>query len=214
MGRVLLLRHGETEWSRTRRHTGRTDIGLTDAGEAEARRAAGLLAGLTPALVLTSPLQRARRTAELAGLGDLGPVDTDADLVEWDYGSAEGRTGVDIRGQHPGWSVWADGAPGGESPFDVGVRMDRVLARVRPLVLSPADPAGGGAPGAGPAGTEDPEPLVVVVGHGHALRVLTARWLGLEPAAGALFRLDTAALGVLGYEHARPVLRGWNITAG
>ena len=202
MARVLLLRHGETEWSRTGRHTGLTDIALTPAGEAEARRAAGLLAGLQPLLVLSSPLQRARRTAELVGLAARGPVETDADLVEWDYGKAEGRTRAEICADHPGWSIWADGGPGGESPAEVGSRLDRVLARIRPLIPPPEA-----------EGSADPEPLVVLVGHGHALRVLTARWLGLEPAAGGLFRLDTAALGILGFEHARPVLQAWNVAA-
>ena len=208
MGTVLLLRHGETEWSRTGRHTGLTDIGLTPAGEAEARRAARLLAGRAPVLVLTSPLQRARRTAELVGLAALGPVETDADLVEWDYGKAEGRTGIEILADFPGWSIWTHGAPGGESPAGIGARLDRVLSRVRPLVLSPASTPGGPA-----EGSDRPDPLVVIVGHGHALRVLTARWLALEPAAGALFRLDTAALCILGFEHDRPVLRGWNLAA-
>jgi probable phosphoglycerate mutase len=208
MGSVLLLRHGETEWSLTGRHTGLTDIGLTPAGEAEARRAASLLAGRRPVLVLTSPLQRARRTAELVGLAALGPVATDADLVEWDYGKAEGRTRTEILADFPGWSLWSDGAPGGESPSQVGARLDRVLAKVRPLVLSPASTQGGRA-----EGSDHPDPLVVIVGHGHALRVLTARWLALEPAAGALFRLDTAALSTLGFEHAQPVLRAWNVAA-
>jgi probable phosphoglycerate mutase len=207
MGRVLLLRHGETEWSRTGRHTGLTDVGLTEAGDAEARRAASLLVGLRPVLVLTSPLQRARRTAELVGLEARGPVETDPDLVEWDYGKAEGRTRIDIRADYPGWSVWTDGGPGGESPRDVGVRLDRVLARIRPLIQGPDQGA------QGEAVLDDLEPIVVIVGHGHALRVLTARWLGLEPAAGALFRLDTAALGILGFEHTRPVLRAWNVAA-
>jgi broad specificity phosphatase PhoE len=208
MARVLLLRHGETEWSRTGRHTGLTDIELTPAGESEARRGARLLTGLKPVLVLSSPLRRARRTAELVGLAALGPVETDADLVEWDYGKAEGRTAVEIRADYPGWSIWADGAPGGESPAEVGARLDRVLARIRPLILTPATTADGEV-----EHLEDLEPLVVIVGHGHALRVLTARWLGLEPGAGALFRLDTAALGVLGFEHDRPVLRAWNVAA-
>jgi len=208
MGRVLLLRHGETEWSRTGRHTGLTDIELTAAGEVEARRAARLFAGLHPLLVVSSPLRRARRTAELVGLAALGPVQTDPDLVEWDYGRFEGRTSEDIRAEDPSWSIWADGGPGGESPAEVGARLDRVLARIRPLILSPATGGDGEA-----VGSDEPDPLVVIVGHGHALRVLTARWLGLEPAAGALFRLDTAALSILSFEHERPVLRAWNVAA-
>lgn len=212
MGTVLLLRHGETEWSRTGRHTGLTDVELTAAGEAEARRAAGLLAGRAPVLVLTSPLQRARRTAELVGLAALGSVETDDDLVEWDYGKAEGRTRIEILADVPGWSIWTHGAPGGESPAEIGARMDRVLTKIRPLVLSGVM-TGASTPGGQADGSDRADPLVVIVGHGHALRVLAARWLGLEPAAGALFRLDTAALSILGFEHDQPVLRAWNVAA-
>ena len=205
MGRLLILRHGETEWSRDRRHTGLTDKALTSTGETEARRAEGM----DTARVLTSPLQRARRTAELVGMTEPGSAfEVDADLVEWDYGDYEGRTSADIHQEQPGWEVWSDGAPGGESPADVGRRIDRVLDRVRPLVLDPDDGSG-----AERRGSESPDPVVVVVGHGHALRVLTARWLGLEPEAGRLFRLDTAAMGVLGFEHSSPTLRGWNLLA-
>ena len=163
-------------------------------------------------LVLTSPLQRARRTAELVGLAAFGSVETDDDLVEWDYGKAEGRTRIEILADVPGWSIWTHGAPGGESPAEIGARMDRVLTKIRPLVLSGVM-TGASTPGGQADGSDRADPLVVIVGHGHALRVLAARWLGLEPAAGALFRLDTAALSILGFEHDQPVLRAWNVAA-
>ena len=163
-GRVLLLRHGETEWSANGRHTGVTDVPLTDRGCALARETAELgrllLRGRTPALVLTSPRTRARATAELAGLA---PDRVDERLVEWDYGEYEGRTTAEIREERPGWTIWADGAPGGETPEQVGARADAVLADVT---------------GALDSGD------VVLVGHGHFSRVLLVRWIGL-PVAGA-----------------------------
>lgn len=197
MGELIAVRHGETEWSRTGRHTGRTDVPLTGRGEAQARALAGQWDGRPVVRVLVSPAVRARRTAELAGLATLAGagMETDQNLWEWDYGGYEGRTSEQIRRDRPGWYLWTDGViPGddshpGESVERVGARADAVLARARPLL------AGGD---------------VVVVAHGHLLRVLTARWLGLEPAAGRLFRLDTGTLSRLGTEHDRPVLSAWN----
>ncbi|RJK98372.1 histidine phosphatase family protein [Vallicoccus soli] len=185
---MLLLRHGETEWSRTGRHTGTTDVPLTERGEEQARAAAPVVASYEPSLVVASPLERARRTADLAGLR----VDrTDDDLREWDYGEVEGITTKDWQRRDPGWSVWERGAPGGESADEVGARADRVLARVT-------------------EGLEGEHPTVALVAHGHLLRVLAARWLGLDAAAGALLRLDPATLSLLGYEHDRRVVLVWN----
>ncbi|MEV6000330.1 histidine phosphatase family protein [Streptomyces griseomycini] len=191
MGDLLLARHGETEWSRAGRHTGRTDLPLTRHGEEQARSLVPLLAGRTFALVLTSPLVRARRTAGLAGLTGAVP---DADLREWDYGGYEGVTTADIHRTRPGWDLWTDGVPPGpglpgESPEQVGERADRVLARV--------------------AGALE-EGDVMLVAHGHLLRVLTARRLGLSPAEGRLFRLETGTLNRLSLEHGRPVIAEWN----
>ena len=193
MGELILLRHGETEWSRAGRHTGRTDVPLTPAGEAAAASLAPALAGRDIVAVFTSPAQRAVRTAELAGLDGAKP---DPDLQEWDYGGYEGITTAQIRAGRPGWYLWRDGVvPGdgehpGEAVAQVGARADAVLARVRPL-LSEGD--------------------VVLVSHAHLLRVLTARWLGLEPAGGRLFRLDTGTLCTLGSEHDYPVILTWNV---
>ncbi|MFI1417645.1 histidine phosphatase family protein [Streptomyces sp. NPDC020731] len=191
MGDLLLARHGETEWSRTGRHTGRTDLPLTPAGEAQAKSLAPLLAGLTFGLVLTSPLVRARHTAELAGL--TGAV-REPDLREWDYGGYEGVTTADIHRTRPGWDLWTDGVPPGrefpgESPEQVGERADRVLSRVA-VALEEGD--------------------VMLVAHGHLLRVLTARRLGLPPSAGRLFRLETGTLSRLSLEHGSPVVAEWN----
>jgi broad specificity phosphatase PhoE len=193
MGDLILLRHGQTEWSQAGRHTGRTDIPLTAYGERSARELAPVLAKLTVTAVFTSPAQRATRTAELAGLTRAEP---DPDLWEWDYGGYEGQTTAQIRQEHPGWYLWRDGIiPGdaehpGETVADVGHRADRVLARVRPLL---------------PGGD------VVLVAHGHVLRVLTARWLGLVPADGRLFLLDTGTISALGTEHGEPVISSWNV---
>jgi probable phosphoglycerate mutase len=191
MGELILLRHGQTEWSKAGRHTGRTDIPLTADGEAAAKSLAPALAGRPIRAVFSSPARRAVRTAELAGLT---PV-PDPDLQEWDYGGYEGMTTPQIREQRPGWYLWRDGViPGdaghpGETVEQVGARADAALARVRPLL------AGGD---------------VVLVAHAHFLRILTARWLGLEPAAGRLFRLDTGTLSTLGTEHGQPVMLTWN----
>ncbi|WP_435971967.1 histidine phosphatase family protein [Streptomyces sp. Qhu_M48] len=194
MGDLLLIRHGETRWSATGRHTGRTDLPLTPDGEAEARTLAPFFAGRSFAFVLTSPSSRARRTAELAGLGDA--VDDD-DLCEWDYGGYEGLTTPQIHEDRPDWSLWRDGVPAhadgrpGESAADVGRRADRVLARVAPA-LADTDEDG------------------VVVAHAHLLRVLTARYLDLPPSEGRLFLLTTATVGRLSKEHGLPVIAGWN----
>jgi probable phosphoglycerate mutase len=193
MGELIILRHGETEWSRARRHTGRTDLPLTERGEEQARAVAPLVADRSILRTFSSPAERARRTAELAGR----TVDEiDPDLWEWDYGGYEGITTADIQQDRPGWYLWTDGViPGdtehpGESVDQVGKRVDAVLERVRPL-LADGD--------------------VALVAHGHLLRVLTARWLELEPAAGRLFALDTGTLSTLGTEHDRPVVTSWNV---
>lgn len=189
---VLIVRHGETEWSRTARHTGRTDVPLTTVGDAQARALARPLSQRR-AHVLVSPAVRARRTAELAGLEG---AQVEPGLWEWDYGGYEGRTSTEIRKRRPGWYLWTDGViPGdeqhpGESIEQVAARVDEVLRRIREL-LATAD--------------------VVAVAHGHLLRILTARWLGLEPSAGRLFRLDTGTVSRLGTEHGRPVITAWNL---
>jgi len=195
MGQLILIRHGETEWSRLGRHTGRTDVPLTDAGLATAARLAPALAGRQLAAAFSSPASRARLTAQLAGLAD---VRVDPDLREWDYGGYEGLTSAQISVARPGWSLWRDGIiPGdaahpGETVQQVGARADAVLDRVGPL-LNDGD--------------------VALVAHGHSLRILTARWLGLAPDAGRLFRLDTGTLSVLGTEHDDPVISSWNVPA-
>jgi probable phosphoglycerate mutase len=195
MGELILVRHGETEWSKAGRHTGRTDVPLTAAGEVRAAALAPALARREIRAVFTSPASRAVRTAELAGLAGARP---DPDLQEWDYGGYEGRTTAQIRAGHPGWYLWQDGIiPGdaahpGETVDQVGDRADLVLSRVRPLL-----------------GSGD----VALVAHGHVLRVLTARWLGLAAAGGRLFRLDTGTLCTLGSEHDKPVIQSWNVPA-
>ena len=184
---VYLARHGETAWSLSGQHTGLTDLPLTDRGEANARALAAPLAGMTFALVVTSPLARARRTCELAGFG--GVAMEDRDLVEWNYGDYEGKRTDEILAARPGWKLFRDGCPGGESPAEVGARADRVVARAR---------AAGGD--------------VLVFSSGHISRVVGARWLGLPPGAGAYFLLGTASLSALSYEHdmTEPVHRFWN----
>ena len=186
VGDVVLLRHGETECSAAGRHTSYTDLPLTPAGNRQATALAPALAGRHFAAVLSSPRQRARRTAELAGLTISAVED---DLAEWNYGRYEGRTTAEIHRTDPNWVLWTDGCPDGESPVQVGARVDRVLSRVRPLL------AGGD---------------VALVGHGHALRVVGARWIGLTPAHGRLLRLDTATLSILGFEHESEVVLRWN----
>ena len=184
---VYLARHGETEWTISRRHTGTTDLPLTPRGERNARSLGGRLKGMTFAHVFTSPLQRASRTCELAGFGPRAAVDPD--LVEWNYGDYEGLTTADIRKRRPGWDIFRDGCPNGESVAEVAARADRVIARLRAL-----------------------EGDALLFSSSHFLRVLAARWLGLEAAAGRLFYLGTASLSALGYDHGKdePVLRLWN----
>src|SRR5215510_7347073 len=184
---TYLARHGETAWTISRQHTGRTDLPLTGQGEAEAGALGARLDRLKFALVLTSPLQRARRTCALAGFGSAAIVEPD--LVEWNYGAYEGRTSAEIHGERPDWDLFRDGCPGGESPDQIGARADRVIRRVREI-----------------AGD------TLLFSSGHFLRVFAARWLGLEPGAGRLFVLGTASLSVMGYEHNRsePVIRLWD----
>jgi len=186
---VCLARHGETAWSLSGQHTGLTDIPLTERGERDARRLGDRLHDRRFAMVLTSPLQRAARTCALAGFGAVAEID--ADLVEWNYGQYEGRRSAEILADRPDWQLFRDGCPGGESPAQVGARADRVVQRVRAV-----------------------EGDVLLFSSAHFLRVLAARWLGLEPGAGRGFLLDTASLSVLGYERtrARPVIRLWNDT--
>jgi probable phosphoglycerate mutase len=193
MGELILLRHGETEWSLAGKHTGRTDVPLTPCGEAAAAALAPLLARRSIVAAFTSPAQRAARTAALAGFADAKP---DPDLWEWDYGGYEGLTTPQIQETRPGWYLWRDGViPGdaehpGETVAEVGQRVDRVLARVTPL-LADGD--------------------VALVAHGHVLRVLTARYLRLEPSGGRMFRLDTGTVSTLGTEHGEPVITSWNV---
>ncbi|MFM7643062.1 MAG: histidine phosphatase family protein [Cyanobium sp.] len=181
------MRHGETSWSRSGQHTGLTDIPLNPQGESQAKVLAPLLASQRFARVLVSPLQRARRTCELAGLADQAEVEPD--LVEWNYGAYEGLTTEEIHKSAPGWQVFADGCPEGESPQQVGERADRVLARLR------AEPIEGPA---------------LLFAHGHLLRVLTARWLALPPSEGGRFLLDTATLNVLSHYRGMAALGCWN----
>ena len=186
---VYLARHGETAWSLSGQHTGLTDLPLTERGQRNARALGTRLQGLTFATVLTSPLQRAARTCELAGFGAAAEVDRD--LLEWNYGDYEGRRTVEIRAEHPDWQLFRDGCPGGESPDQVGARADRVVSRVRAV-----------------------QGDVLLFSSGHFLRVLSARWLGLEPGAGRYFLLITASLSALGYDGSlsQPVIRLWNDT--
>jgi probable phosphoglycerate mutase len=186
---VYLARHGETAWSLSGQHTGRTDLPLTERGEANALALRARLSGLSFAKVFTSPLQRAARTCELAGYGERG--ETDRDLVEWDYGQYEGRRTADILKERPDWCLFRDGCPGGESPHQVGARADRVVNRIRAVHGD-----------------------VLLFSSAHFLRVLAARWLGLETAGGRYFLLGTASLSVLGYEHnlGEPTIRLWNDT--
>ena len=186
---IFLVRHGETEWSKSGRHTGRSDIPLTEKGEAAA---AWLVERLPPRAfdaVLTSPSQRARRTCELAGFGSRAEIDDD--IAEWDYGQYEGVTTPDIHKQHPGWNLFRDGCPDGETGADVALRADAVIEKIRDI-----------------AGD------VLIFSSSHFLRVLAARWLGLGPEAGLFFVLDTTSISILGYEHNldEPVIRSWNET--
>jgi broad specificity phosphatase PhoE len=182
---VVLVRHGETEWSRSGRHTGRTDVPLTEHGRAQAEAVGAALRDREFALVLTSPLGRALETCRLAGFGDR--AEERDELMEWDYGAYEGRTTPEVRNERPGWTLWREGVPEGETVEQVGARVDGVLNEVRAL-----------------------DGDVLLFAHGHVLRVLTARWLGLEPDAGRLFALDPATISTLGWERETPVLQLWN----
>jgi len=186
---VYLARHGETAWTVTGQHTGRTDLPLTERGERNARRLAERLNGIAFAKVFTSPLRRAMRTCELAGFGPV--AETDRDLVEWDYGEYEGRRTVEILRERPDWQLFRDGCPGGESPQQVAARADRVVSRVRAV-----------------AGN------VLLFSSGHFLRVLATRWIGIEPINGRSLMLDTASLSALSYEKSvsQPAIRLWNDT--
>jgi probable phosphoglycerate mutase len=186
---IYLARHGETPWTVTGQHTGRTDIPLTERGERNARRLGERLKGMSFAKVFTSPLQRASRTCELAGYG--GVAEVDADLLEWDYGEYEGRTSAQIHAIAPEWDLFRDGCPGGEKPQHVAARADRIVQRVRAV-------------------HED----VLLFSSAHFLRVLAVRWLGLEPGAGRYFLLGTASLSALSYEHneSQPAIRFWDDT--
>ena len=185
---IVLVRHGETEWSRDGRHTGRTDIPLTEVGRRQAERAGVALRGRTFAVVLTSPLARAAETCRLSGFGDVARVRDE--LMEWDYGEYEGRRTVEIRTERPGWSLWRDGVPRGETAADAGARVDRIIEELRAL---------------------DGDALLFA--HGHVLRVLAARWLGLDPQDGRLLALDPATISVLGWERETAVVRLWNAPA-
>lgn len=187
---VFLARHGETAWSLSGQHTGTTDLPLTERGEDDGRALGRRLHGMTFSRVFTSPLQRAKRTCELAGFGTVATIDPD--LVEWNYGEYEGRTSKEILAQRPGWALFRDGCPGGESPAQVAARADRVVARLRSVHGD-----------------------VLVFSSGHFLRMLGTRWLGLDPGWGRCFYLGTGSLSQLAYEHNRmeePVLRLWNET--
>ena len=186
---IYLARHGETAWTLSGQHTGRTDLPLTESGERNGRALGMRLRGLAFAKVFTSPLQRASKTCELAGFGSSAEIDPD--LMEWDYGRYEGRRTAEILAEHPDWQLFRDGCPGGESLAEIGARADRVVSRVRAVRGD-----------------------VLLFSSAHFLRVLSARWLGLEPAGGRNFFLGTASVSVLGYEHnlSEPIIRLWNDT--
>jgi probable phosphoglycerate mutase len=185
--RVVLVRHGATEWSESGQHTGLTDIDLTDVGRRQAEALAARLDGIEPALVLTSPLRRATGTAAAAGFADAERTD---DALEWDYGDYEGITTEDIRDRREGWTIWTGGAPGGETADEVAARADRLIQRMRSA-----------------------EGDVVLFSHGHFLRVLAACWLGLPGTEGRLLKLDTATISVLGWDREQPAIVRWNVPA-
>lgn len=201
-GELWLIRHGETEWSASGAHTSRTDLPLTAEGERRAAQLKPVLEGHPFALVLSSPMRRALDTCRLAGLA--GRVQITTDLCEWNYGDYEGRTTPAIQKDAPGWTIWTNTPPGGETATEVAARADRVIARA--LTASPAHSTGEYEGG---EAARD----VALFGHGHMLRVLAARWLGLDPVAGKFFALSTGSVSVLGYEHGVRVIRLWNRTA-
>jgi len=186
MAEIVLVRHGQTEWSAVGRHTSYTDLDLTPEGERQARAAGGRLAGRTFAAVISSPRRRALRTAALAGLT---VTETTEDLAEWNYGEYEGITSAEIAEKDPSWSLWTGVTPGGETPEQVAGRLDRVLAHARGL-LEHGD--------------------VVLIAHGHSLRVAGARWIGLPASAGGRLKLGTATISTLGFEHGEPAIDTWN----
>ena len=189
--RLFLVRHGDTAWTDTRRHTGRTDVPLSEGGEERARQLAGRMRRFAFASVFTSPLERASKTSELAGFG--GVARADPDLVEWDYGRFEGMRTKEILAERPGWELFREGCPEGESPGDVAARADRFLANVRAI-----------------------DGDVLAFSSGHIIRMIAARWLGLPPVAGRFFSCRPASVGVLGYEHGsreEPILSLWNLVA-
>jgi broad specificity phosphatase PhoE len=188
-GKIVLVRHGQTEWSASGQHTSHTDLPLLDSGRCDAEALAPLLAWFTFSLVLSSPMRRALDTCMLGGLGDR--VEIDRDLMEWDYGDYEGIRTPEIRRTVPGWGVWTHSTPNGETSDEVGTRADRVIARCRPIV----------------DGGED----VALFGHGHMSRVIAARWLELPATDGRLFALHAGALSILGHEHESPVIELWNL---
>ena len=186
MAEIVLIRHGQTEWSANGRHTSYTDLDLTGEGERQAREVGRRLAGRTFSAVLSSPRKRALRTAELAGIA---VTETTEDLAEWNYGHYEGITTATIRETEPTWSLWTGGAPGGESPEQIAARLDRILERARGF-LDHGD--------------------VALIGHGHALRVAGARWIGLPASGGGRLKLATATISTLGFEHGKPAIASWN----
>jgi broad specificity phosphatase PhoE len=186
MAEIVLIRHGQTEWSANGRHTSYTDLDLTEEGEIQAAAAGKRLAGRLFAAVIASPRKRALRTADLAGLT---VTETTEDLAEWNYGEYEGVTTATIHQSDPGWWLWSDGAPGGETPEQVATRLDRALARARSF-LDQGD--------------------VALVAHGHALRMAGARWIGLPPSGGGRLKLGTATISTLGFDHDREVIDSWN----
>ncbi len=207
MRELYLVRHGETEWARLGRHTGRTDIPLTERGRAQANAVAAKLAGVRFAAVVSSPLSRALDTARLAGFADV--VTTDDDLLEWDYGELEGRTSAEIRGDIPDWTIWRGPVPGGEDAEDVAARVDRFIGRV--LAPEGLRAAGASMSGSGHPAHDGP---ILAFAHGHVLRVLAARWLERPPTDGGMFSLSTATVSVLGWEHGAPVVVRWNEACG
>lgn len=205
-GQVVLVRHGETDWSRDGRHTGRTDVPLNTDGRHQGADLGKPLSRRAFAQVLTSPLSRAVDTCELAGLA--ATAERIDDLQEWDYGAYEGLTSEQIWAQRPGWTLWKDGVPDGETAPEVAARADRALALIRATVAPPTgdvSPTPSSGPPLGDAAGD-----VAVFAHGHLLRVLAARWLGLDPAAGRYLALHAASMSVLGWEHEQPVVVAWN----